>query len=433
LNISNYISKYREKLKKNIFFQNIAVVAGGNVAAKLTGIVTTPIITRLYTPADYGIFTIFMSVIGIAGSLSTLRYAVTIPIATNEKVADNLLRLSFIITFSLSLFMVIVFALFGNFILDEFSIQKLGVYLWFIPVVFLGQGLYQALNNWAVRVKKFKLITRTVISQSVTGATIKIGLGALNFTPIGLFYGQVAMVYAGIGSLFLKLKKEKPHLFNGFSWEEIKFAVIRYKDFPLIQSWSQLLLVLGAQLPVLLIGAFYGAKVVGVFGLAIGMIALPMTMLGQAVSQVYYAEISRYGKNEPEKIYRLSVSIIKKMFWIGIIPVAILIITGPQLFGFVFGAQWYEAGIFAQILSPLILFRFISSPIMNVLNVLEKQGLQLILNLLRLIMIILIFYLSNYSNFSAKGSLILYSICLSIFYLLVVLKIIRLIKIKSVK
>jgi O-antigen/teichoic acid export membrane protein len=310
LNISNYITKYREKLKKNIFFQNIAVVAGGNVAAKLTGIVTTPIITRLYTPADYGIFTIFMSVIGIVGSLSTLRYAVTIPIANNEKLADNLLRLCFIITFSLSLFMVIVFALFGNFILEEFSIQKLGVFLWFIPVVFLGQGLYQSLNNWAVRVKKFKLITRTVISQSVSAATIKIGFGVLKYTPIGLFYGQVAMVYAGIGSLFLNLKKQKPFFFNGFSWTEIKNAAIRYKNFPLIQSWSQLLLVLGAQLPVLLIGAFYGAKVVGVFGLAIGMIALPMNLLGQAVSQVYYAEISRYGKKEPEKIYNLSVSII---------------------------------------------------------------------------------------------------------------------------
>jgi len=251
-------------LKSNIFFQNIAVVAGGNVTAKLIGIIAAPIITRLYTPQDYGVFSVFLSVIGIMGSLNTLRYAVTIPIAKEEKLADNILKLCFLITLSLSIVWFIGIALFGNFFTAQFSAEQLQPFLWLIPVVFIGSGFYEALNNWAVRARKFRLLTRTKVSQGVSSVGVKIGLGTIGITPLGLFLGQVAQEAAGIASLFSKLVQLNPAFLKSFSWSEIKYAAKRYKKFPLVQSWSQLLLALGAQLPVLLIGAFYGVEVVGV-------------------------------------------------------------------------------------------------------------------------------------------------------------------------
>jgi O-antigen/teichoic acid export membrane protein len=74
----NIFNKYWKQLKANVFYKNIAVVAGGNVTAKLIGIALTPIITRIYTPTDYGVFNVFMSIVGITGSLATIRYAITI-------------------------------------------------------------------------------------------------------------------------------------------------------------------------------------------------------------------------------------------------------------------------------------------------------------------------------------------------------------------
>ncbi|MDD3944776.1 MAG: oligosaccharide flippase family protein [Bacteroidales bacterium] len=429
----NIISKYREKLKNSLFFQNIAVVAGGNVTAKLIGIIAAPIITRLYTPEDYGIFSVFLSVVGVVGSLATLRYAVTIPIAKEEKLADNILKLCFLITLSLSIVWFIAIALFGNFFTFQFSAEQLQPYLWLMPVVFLGKGIYEALNNWAVRTRKFRLITRTKVSQGVSSAGVKIGLGALGVTPLGLFLGHIAQEAAGITSLFSKLVQLKPEFLKTFSWSGIKYAAKRYKKFPLVQSWSQLLLVLGAQLPVLLIGAFYGVEVVGVFGLVQNMINMPMDLIGQSVAQVYYAEISKYGKNNPKNIYKLSVSIIKKLFWVGLIPVGILLAFGPYLFKLVFGPEWLDAGVYARILSILILFRFISSPIMNCLNVLEKQGIQLWLNILRVILVFIIFYLANKVGFSPVKAMIIYSVSIAAFYLFVIIKILRLLKLSKNK
>ena len=428
MNLKHLFSTYWERLKNNVFYRNIAVVAGGNVAARLIGIVSTPIITRLYLPADYGIYSIFTSIFGIAGSLATLRYAVTIPIAESEKLSDNVLRLCFFITSSLSIIWVICIALFGGFFAGKFNAPQITPYLWFIPIVFFCTGIYEALNNWALREKKFNLITRTKIRQSASSSTVKIGLGALGISPLGLFAGQIADSAAGIGTLFSKLIRVKPSFFNHFSWNGIKLAAKRYKKFPLVQSWSQLLLALGAQLPVLLLGSFYGTRVAGIFGLANGMINLPMDLIGQSVAQVYYAEISKYGKNNPEKIYNLSVSIIKKLFWIGLIPVGIIILLGPWLFSTIFGHEWHEAGIYARYFSLVILTRFISSPITNVFNVLEKQGLQLFLNILRIITVFFIFTLSYWLNFTADNAVFLYSIIFPLYSFLGLFVAIRAIK-----
>lgn len=418
MDLKRLFSTYWEKLKNNVFYRNIAIVTGGNVTARLIGIVSAPIITRLYLPADYGIYSIFGSIFGIVGSLATLRYAVTIPIAESEKLSDNILKLCFFITSSLSLLWMVCVALFGDFFAAKYNTNRIIPYLWFIPIVFFCTGIYEALNNWALREKRFNLITRTKIRQSTSSATVKIGLGALGVSPLGLFIGQVANNAAGIGSLFSKLRQVKPSFFKNFSWHEIKFVAKRYKKFPLVQSWSQLLLALGAQLPVLLIGAYYGTEVVGVFGLAMGMINMPMDLIGQSVAQVYFSEIAKYGKNNPQKIYNLSISIIKKMFWVGLIPVGVLIAFGPWLFKTVFGPEWINAGLYARYFSMVILTRFISSPVTNIFNVLEKQGTQFFLNIVRVILVLLIFSTSNFLNFSANEAIILYSIVFPLYSLL---------------
>jgi O-antigen/teichoic acid export membrane protein len=243
-----------------------------------------------------------------------------------------------------------------------------------------------------------------------------------------LFVGQIADSAAGIGTLFSKLARVKPFFFKNISWNEIKLAAKRYKKFPLVQSWSQLLLSLGAQLPILLLGSFYGIKVAGIFGLANGMINLPMDLIGQSVAQVYYAEISKYGKNNPQKIYALSISITKKLLWIGLIPVIILILLGPWLFSTIFGHEWHEAGLYARYLSFLILTRFISSPIANAFNVFEKQGIQLTLNIIRVILVLIIFFSCNLLNLNSITSIGIYSLGMTIYYGILIMVIFRTIK-----
>jgi O-antigen/teichoic acid export membrane protein len=426
--VKNRIVNLKNKFKHNLFYQNIAIVTGGNILAKIIGILATPIITRIYSPHDYGMFSIILSFIGIVGSLSTLRYAVTIPIEKDDNKAFDILRLCFIITISLCVLWILGVYFLGNNILNYYNLNHLSSYIWFIPFIFLGKGIYEALSNWVIRDNKFKLVTRTKLSQNLLSSGLKIGLGALNYRPIGLFWGQVALEFAGISSFLSRLMKVNPTFFKNFSKADIKNIAIRYKKFPLIQSWSQLILSSASQLPVLLIGGLYGTAVIGVFGLAQTMINLPMDLIGQSVSQVYYIEIAKIGKDSPLKIYQLSVSLTKKLFWISIIPLIVIYAFGPMIFKFVFGNEWIDAGYYVRLISILMLARFVTSPIMNCLNVFEKQKLQFSINILRILIIAIVFLTAYHFNLTPSNTILLYSISLSIFFFLVLFKILQFLK-----
>lgn len=426
--LKKHLTNFGKKFKANTFYKNITIVASGNIIARLITILLTPIITRIYSPADYGIYNVFMSVIGITGALATLRYSVTIPVASDEKLADNLLRLCFLITSFLSLLWLAFVLFFGDNISIHFQTESLKSFLWLIPIVFFGKGIYEALNNWAVRYRDFKLITRTKLTQSVSSSIVKISLGLLNIKPLGLLIGYIVSETAGITKILSKLTRTRPHFFKEFSLPEIKSAAIRYKRFPLVQSWSQLLLATGSQLPVLLLGLYYNAEVVGIFGLANTMIRLPMDLIGQSVSQVYFGEISKFGKNNPQKIYNLTVTLIKRLLKVGIIPIALIAFLGSWIFSLVFGSEWYDAGMYARLLSFYVLFAFISAPVANIFNVYERMDIQFSLNIFRVVLVALVFIICSYFKLTPLYTIGIYSICLSFYYLFLVLRVLKLVK-----
>jgi len=410
------VHKLFSKIKTNTLFKNILWVAGGTVAAQAIGILTTPIVTRLYSPADFGIFTIFAAFIGIAGQISTMRYSVTIPLAETEDIADNVIKLCLLITFSLSLLLYLAFLLFGDLFVARYAVPQAAKYLWLLPLCFLSAGLYETFSTWAQRKKYFQIIARTSLSQGISSAAIKIGLGWFGIKPLGLLFGLLVSQLAGTGSLFLKYIKEKPNFFRNLSWRSISHVAKRFHRFPLYQTWSRLLLALGAQLPAILMASFFGIKAAGLFGLAHSMISMPMNLVGQSVAKVYYAEIAQYGKARPDKILQLSKTIIKRMFFVGIIPMVVIMIASPWIFSLVFGKEWGDSGIYARLLAIIILTRFIASPVAHCFDVMEMQGTQLFLNVVRVIMILIIFWVCSYFGFSSFTTINIYSISMSIYY-----------------
>jgi len=426
--ISKILTTQIERFSKSPFFKNVVLLAGGSAAAQAISLLTAPIITRLYTPADFGVLTVFAAVLGIIGQLSTLRYSVTIPLSEDEDLAYNVLKLCFLITLSLSFLFGAGVLLFGDYFATRFSDDPAAQYLWLLPVCLLGAGLYEALSSWAVRRKYFKVIAQTKLSQGLSSSGIKIGLGWLGIKPLGLLLGLLASQVAGTGSLLLKLLKEKPRFFSSISWIGIGYAAQKFSRFPLLQSWSRLLLSLGTQLPTIFMAAFYGVEVVGLFGLANGMVNMPMNLLGTSVSQVYYAEIAKYGKSRPDKIRKLSISIIKKMFFVGIIPMGAIMVAGPWMFSFVFGAEWYDAGVYARLFSITILARFVCSPVMHCFDVLEMQGIQLSFNIVRVLLIIITFLICRAFEWDTIVTVSIYSVVLALFYTFVILSTLLLVR-----
>jgi len=158
---------------------------------------------------------------------------------------------------------------------------------------------------------------------------------------------------------------------------------------------------------------FFSSTVVGFFALGHRLLSMPMSFIGSAIAQVFFqrASAAKY-----DDTYALIVrNTFTKVLTLGLFPILLVMIAGKEIFSIFFGSQWSEAGVYAQILAPWILFQFISSPMSTIFGVLEMQGQGLLFNSLLLATRIASLILGGLLN-SILIALMLYSITGSVMY-----------------
>ena len=406
-----------KELFQSTFAKNVAMISASTAFAQLLSALFSPVITRIYSPEEYGVLTLYSSVLGLTAIIATLGYEWGIPIADNDEKAVNIMFLCFFVLSIYVFILFIIFYFFKAFILSFLDAKVLFGYWYFIPIGILLAGAYQIFLQWAYRNKDFISITKTNISQSLTGNGAKIGLGLLGIGPLGLILGQILQQSAGIGTLSRPIIRNRKNLLENLNKREMLWCVKRYKNFPVFSAPSQLLNTAGIQLPVIFISSIYGSQALGLYGLANSVINIPMVLLGRSVTDVLYAEAASVGKSNPLRIKYLSNKLLKNMLLIGLVPLLILLFFGPFLFAFVFGPKWYEAGLYARVLAFLVFFRFIFTPISRIFFVLERQKQAFMLDLFRVVLVFIVFRISAYFDFSSYWAVGLYSIAMSLVYL----------------
>jgi O-antigen/teichoic acid export membrane protein len=398
-------------------FRNMAKLATGTGLAKLIGFITAPIITRIYLPEHIGVLSVFVALTALLVPFGTLRYTMAIPLPRHDGAATNLAVLSGMLLFCVSVFAFFFFWLLGPVILGVLSMEQLLPYWWLLPLAVAGTGMYELLTNWAIRERAFKSLAKTQVWQQVLGASVKIVLGLFGFKPVGLLIGQIFSEAGGIISLLRSFFKKFSANIRHVSKKRIKFLMRRYSDFPKFRLPSQCLLVISTKAPLFYFAWQFGAETTGQLGLALTILALPISLLGQTTGKAYYGEIASIGRKNPVGIYNLTKSIIKRLFIASIVPFLALFLFGPSLFQFVFGVIWREAGTYASILSVYLLSQFISNPLVNIFNVFEKQKMYLMLNSVRTVILFVVFILSYTFELSPSHTIIIYSFVLTLYYI----------------
>ena len=364
----------RALLPKDGFARGVSVLVGGTAGAQILLVLTAPILTRLYTPEDFGLLAVYASLLAIIGVISSLRYELAIPLPEDDVEAANVAVLSLLLLcISTAITTILVFML-GTNIAELLSVPVVANYLWLLPVGVLLSGAYSVFNYWSVRTKCFSAIAQTKLIQAI--AMLAIQLATFKFGGIGLLLGQVAGQSAGTTSLArLALAMQA---FKQVSWVGVKKASGRYRRFPIFSSWGALINVASWQIPVLMLGAFFPPAIVGFYSLGLRLIQMPLNLIGVAISQVFF----QFGAEAHKKgdLSRLVEELSNRMLVLGLLPCMILMVIGADLFAFVFGAEWREAGVFTQILAPWALVWFLSSSLSTVYAIQERQKQELIIH-----------------------------------------------------
>ncbi len=414
-----YINKLKffQKQSKNNVFKNMAILAMGVGGAQVISLALTPILTRIYTPEDFGILAIFMAVVGIVSPFSSLRYSVPIPLLKKDGIAINLFVLTICILLFLTTLVIFILSFYVDEIFEIFSIGNLVSYWWLIPIMIFVSGSYEILNSWSIRQKHFKAISKSNVFKTLSSSLVKILLGTLGVKPMGLLVGAI---FANIYGTILLAKSNFQSIKKGMRYitrKRIVFLAQRYAEYPKYRLPSQFILVLSQQAPLLFLATFFGANVVGYFGLTMMVLSIPLTLFGSTTGQAYYAEIAKVGRKNPRKIYEITQDVIKKLFIFSLVPFIILLLFSPWLFRIVFGEDWYESGEYARMMSFYMLTAFVSAPLVNALSVFENQLMFLKLNIIRVILLGITFFICWLFQFTSNETIAFFSLMMSLYFI----------------
>lgn len=394
-------------------------LAVGSGTGRLIAICAIPLLTRIYTPSDYGVLAVFASFVNILVPAFTLRYEIALPLPRQDGLAINILLLCSAIMCAFGIIATVALFLFSESLLPLLAADELLPFWWIIVPGAMGVATYEMLGLWATRRRAYKVIARTQLTQSLVGESLKILLGLLSIKPLGLIAGQVATQSGGIGYYLSSFVEDLRNLSRRLSVKRILFVAGYYKDFPIYRFPSQLLLVFSVQAPLLFCASSYGSNATGHLGLAIMSLGLPISLLGRSMSRAFYAEIAALGRNRLEEIRAISLSVQKRMFVIGAPAVAILFSLGPDIFRVAFGKDWYDAGLYSSYLSVFLLFQLTSAPLVQVFNIFETQRAFFLINLARLLGLIVLFFLTSLLEIGIRHFVMAYSAYMTLYYLFV--------------
>lgn len=351
-------------------------LAIGTAAGQAIVVVAAPILTRLYSPSEFGVYGIFLAIIGIVGVASTLRYEFAFPIVEDEKSVSALAVLSatFVLLVSAATFLVAV--LLWKHLEIAFSISAFRGYLWTLPLGVASVGLLSIMSLWATREERFKTLAWSRVSQGVGVVAVQLGSAALGATNIGLLIGDVAGRVISSTHIARHFYRQQLRYIAQIRLQDIRSLILRFRKFPALSAPAALFNNLGLRLPVLLLGSLYGIEAAGLFMLSQRIVGTPVTLLSQSISKVYASELGRRLRGDRSTLKPLFLKTTARLASYSFIPAIVLAFIAPAGFAIAFGPSWYSAGEYARVMMLMLACRLVDGSVSLTLTMLERQGIQ---------------------------------------------------------
>ena len=365
---------------KSEFSRNVLTLMTGTTIAQAIPIVISPILTRIYTPEDFGVFALFLAITGVFSVVASGRYELALMLPRKEEDAINIFSLGMIIILLLTSFLFLFIFLFHQYLLDILQNEEIGYWLYFIPIAFFLVGLFNLLSYYNNRQKNYKDIANATIVKSVVLAVVQLTVGFFKAGASGLISGQIISTLFANLKLFKNIVKGKELLSKVSKVKMIAWAK-RYKDFPKYQVPHAMLNTFSSYLPVYMFTPFFGLGVVGLYALSTRIVLTPMMILAGASAKVYNQKVTQL-YNEKGDAYGFTVRLLKSLLKKIVLPFLIIIIFAPDIFAFVFGSEWREAGVYTQILAPWLWMVFFTGTIAFIPSLLNMQKKALLIEVM---------------------------------------------------
>lgn len=408
----------RKLVPQSTYARNVITLMTGTAFAQALPIAVSPILTRLYTPADFGVFAMYMAIASILGVLVTGRYELAILIPKQDRDAIHIAALSAGLSVALSGLLLLVVMFFNQAIAQLLGSPELSAWLYWVPASTLLSGIYQSLNYWSNRKSQYKRLAISRTAQSGSASLAQLGAGYVGAGAAGLVGGQLAGQVISTAVLTRLICQEDKALIQTIQKNRIIALAKKYLNFPKYMIPGQLFNAASGHAPLFILGIFFGPVIVGFYSLSQRVLVAPMSLVGGAIGDVYRGEAAKYYRENGNclSVYK---SAITKLLFVSLLVALPVLFFGPDLYSLVFGENWRKAGEIGSLLAIMIFFQGISSPTSQTILLANLQKIDLIWQGLRLLLSIASLY-AGYKLFpdDYKISILFFVVAFSFLYIL---------------
>lgn len=399
--------------KTNTLTRDTLILVSGTAIGQLVPILATPILIRIYTPEDFGLFGYYIAAIVIISILMTGRYELALSLPKFGKRKLDLYLFSIKLATTNFFLLSAILLIFLNF---NGKLEKIEETYLFVPIGALLYSLFQINNYYYLSKSSFKQVAISKVIQSLITVTAQIAIGFFILYGVGIVIGQMLGLIACL-LYFI-------YVFDNAEVRGIKYSKLskqiciakRYIRFPKYLILSHGLNALALNGVFIVVNMVLGMQTAGYFVVAFKMLTAPVSMVATAFGDVFRQRASEEfnAKGNCLEVYKQT---FKKLVLISTPVFIIISLVLSELFILVFGNDWARAGKIAEILLPMFYFMFICAPLSNVFMVAEKQNIDLWFQSFFVTFSILPFLICIRFTISEDFVFILYSALMSLGYL----------------
>jgi lipopolysaccharide exporter len=368
------------------FSRGVFAIASGTLGAQVLLWISSPLLTRLFEPAHFGVLQLVTATAGVLNLVSTLRYELAIPLPGDEREARDLVVLCLVLNVAGTALIAVALPFIVPLLPERFALAERAGLVWFVPILVFVGGVTQVIEGSLTRSRRFGGFGKYRFTSVALGIVIQIGAWLVGFrSAAGLVAGKalgpaIAMLGLAAGrwaSSFRPVAAQIDSIAEAPSiGSRLRALAIRYRSFPLFNTWASVANFVAMELPTWVLAVGHDVAAVGYFGIATLLVRAPMHLLGKSIAQVFLSEAASAAREG--RLAELTARTFRMCAAVGAIPAVLFLALGRELI-LVFGPNWAEAGVYVEILAPVIFFRFLASPISQIFVVAERQREQVLL------------------------------------------------------
>ncbi len=357
----------RNRIRSSPFLKGVLILMSGSVLSQLVPFLASPVLSRIYTPEIFGVYSLFVSTVNILDVFATLKYDMAIVTAKEEAQAVSLLWVcaGIAATLCVLLFLLapLIPALFPSFAGSN------PLWLYWVPVSVLFTSAFSTLNLFCLRLGQYQSITRANIVRAAAAAALQISLGLAGLTIFGLIAGQIISYFAGAFLLWFGARRQiRPPVLS-----RLAKSARASSDFPRYTLPGTLATTLSYNLVSYFLNAFFLPAQLGYYSVINQALSTPLTVVSGAVGNVFFKRASEE-ESSGQMSFGTFRSVTRTLFFLSLpIFTALYLFAAPVIRIFL-GEQWVPAAAMVRALVPMFLVRFVVNPITTSAIVAGRQS-----------------------------------------------------------